>query len=230
MALRIVRRTRDPFILQGCSEADQTIKDDEEEQRMKQGIIYIHGKGGNAAEADHYRPLFPKADVVGLDYRSDTPWDAEEEFGRFFDSFCKDHDAVSVIANSIGAYFLMHALGGRRMDRAYFISPIVNMERLILDMMQWANVTEEELKERGNIDTAFGETLSWDYLCWVRSHPVAWNVPTRILYGSRDHLQSSGPIQAFAGQIGAEVTVMEDGEHWFHTEEQMAFLDRWISR
>lgn len=197
---------------------------------MKQGIIYIHGKGGNAAEADHYRPLFPEADVVGLDYRSDTPWDAEEEFGRFFDSFCKDHDAVSVIANSIGAYFLMHALGGRRMDRAYFISPIVNMERLILDMMQWANVTEEELKERGNIETAFGETLSWDYLCWVRSYPVAWNVPTRILYGSRDHLQSSGTIQAFAGQIGAEVTVMEDGEHWFHTEEQMAFLDRWISR
>ena len=116
------------------------------------------------------------------------------------------------------------------MEQAYFISPIVNMERLILDMMQWANVTERELKERGSIETAFGETLSWDYLCWVRNHPVSWRVPTKILYGSRDHLQSIGTIQAFAGQIGAEVTVMEDGEHWFHTEEQMAFLDRWISR
>ncbi|MCI7703089.1 MAG: alpha/beta hydrolase [Clostridiales bacterium] len=191
---------------------------------MRQGILYIHGKGGHAAEADHYRTLFPEADVVGLDYRSETPWDAQEEFARFYDSFCSDHEAVSVIANSIGAYFLMHALGGRRMEQAYFISPIVNMERLILDMMQWANVTERELKERGCIETAFGETLSWDYLCWVRNHPVSWRVPTRILYGSRDHLQSIGTIQAFAGQTGAEVTVMENGEHWFHTEEQMTFF------
>ena len=50
---------------------------------MRQGILYIHGKGGHAAEADHYRTLFPEADVVGLDYRSETPWDAQEEFARF---------------------------------------------------------------------------------------------------------------------------------------------------
>ena len=124
----------------------------------------------------------------------------------------------------------MNADIGDAIEKAYLISPIVNMERLILDMMQWANVTEEELKARGNIETAFGETLSWDYLCWVRSHPVAWNVPTRILYGSRDHLQSSGTIQAFAGQIGAEVTVMEDGEHWFHTKEQLAVLTEWTQK
>ena len=43
---------------------------------MRQGILYIHGKGGNSAEAEHYRPMFPDADVVGLDYSADTPWDA----------------------------------------------------------------------------------------------------------------------------------------------------------
>ena len=26
----------------------------------------------------------------------------------------------------------------------------------------------------------------------------------------------------------AVLTVMEDGEHWFHTEKQMKFLDDWI--
>jgi len=26
------------------------------------------------------------------------------------------------------------------------------------------------------------------------------------------------------------VTVMEGGEHWFHTAEQMAFLDDWIGK
>ena len=33
----------------------------------------------------------------------------------------------------------------------------------------------------------------------------------------------------FARAHGAKLTVMEEGEHWFHTEEQMAFLDAWIS-
>ena len=193
-------------------------------------VLYVHVKGGSASEAEHYRSLFPQADVYGFDYRSDNPWDAKMEFAGKIAELKASYAQIVLVANSIGAYFSMNAGIGDAIEKAYLISPIVNMERLILDMMQWANVTEEELKARGNIETAFGETLSWDYLCWVRSHPVAWNVPTRILYGSRDHLQSIGTIQAFAGQTGAEVTVMENGEHWFHTEEQMAFLDRWISR
>lgn len=197
---------------------------------MKKGLIYIHGKGGNAGEADHYKTLFPEYEVTGFDYRSETPWDAKEEFARFYDSFCKEYDAVSIIANSIGAFFSLHALGDRKIEQAYLISPVVNMEKLISDMLQWANAAEEDLKERGHIETPFGETLSWEYLSWVRSHPVSWNVPTRILYGSKDHLQSIDTIQSFAEQTGAEVTVMENGEHWFHTKEQMEFLDHWIRR
>jgi len=46
------------------------------------------------------------------------------------------------------------------------------MEKLITDMMQWANVSEKELKEKGLIETAFGETLSWEYLSWVRKNPI----------------------------------------------------------
>jgi hypothetical protein len=197
---------------------------------MKKGLIYVHGKGGSAQEAEHYKPLFPEYDVAGLDYRSRTPWEARDEFRRLFDSFGASHDNITVIANSVGAFFTMCALGGKRIARAYFISPIVNMERLIADMMAWAGVTEGELKDKGEIETAFGETLSWDYLSWVRAHPVAWGVPTSILYGAKDNLQSMETMRAFAAQIGADVTVMENGEHWFHTEEQMAFLDSWIRR
>ena len=29
---------------------------------------------------------------------------------------------------------------------------------------------EEDLKSKGIIYTAFGENLSWEYLCYVRSH------------------------------------------------------------
>ena len=33
---------------------------------MKRLVIYIHGKGGNAEEADHYRPIFADSDVMAL--------------------------------------------------------------------------------------------------------------------------------------------------------------------
>ena len=95
-------------------------------------------------------------------------------------------------------------------------------------MMRWANVTEAELEARGTIHTAFGENLSWNYLCYVRSHPIRWTAPTRILYGSRDNLTSFETIRDFAEMHHAALTVMEGGEHWFHTEEQMRFLDGWI--
>ncbi len=79
---------------------------------MKKAVIYIHGKGGSATECEHYKPLFPEYDVIG------------------------------------------------------------------------------------------------------------------ILYGSKD--TSYENIAAFAEKHNAKLTVMENGEHWFHTEEQMRFLDNWI--
>ena len=122
----------------------------------------------------------------------------------------------------------MQSLADKRIDRAFFISPIVDMERLILDMMKWTGVTEKELSECGEIETSFGETLSWEYLCWVREHPVNWSAPTAILYGSRDDLTSLDTITAFADSRSAKLTVMQGGGHWFHTDEQMRFLDEWI--
>ena len=70
-----------------------------------------------------------------------------------------------MIANSIGAFFAMNALAEKKISKAMFISPVVNMERLIMNMMAWADVSEEELCRKKEIATDFGETLSWEYLC-----------------------------------------------------------------
>ena len=122
----------------------------------------------------------------------------------------------------------MSALDEKLVDRAYLISPVVDMENLIGNMMQWANVTEQALAEKREIATDFGETLSWDYLRYVREHPISWNVLTWILYGEHDNLTSMETVSAFAKRHHAKLTVMLGGEHWFHTEEQMQFLDDWI--
>lgn len=191
-------------------------------------IVYVHGQGGGPEEAEHYQPLFRDCRVVGFDYTSRTPWEAREEFPGFFDTLRGGNRPVTVIANSIGAFFVMSALSERQVEKAYFISPVVDMEGLIGKMMTWAGVSERELRERGVIETDFGEKLSWEYLSYVREHPLHWSVPTHILYGGRDDLTSLKTISGFAEKTGATLTVMEDGEHWFHTEEQMRFLDRWL--
>ena len=195
---------------------------------MKDLIVYVHGKGGSAEEAEHYKMLFPNHEVIGFDYRSQTPWDAKEEFFTFFAEKKKQCTHITLIANSIGAYFALSSLDETLVDRAYFISPIVDMGTLICNMMQWSGVTEQELAEKQEIPTNFGETLSWNYLCYVRQHPIIWNVPTCILYGEHDNLTSFETISAFAKRHHADLTVMPNGEHWFHTEEQIQFLDEWI--
>ena len=195
---------------------------------MDRIVIYIHGKGGSAEEAAHYKTLFPEAEVVGFDYHAAAPWEAKEEFPQFFAEQRKRCDRLTLVANSIGAFFSMSSLDETRIDRTYFISPVVDMEKLIGNMMLWAGVTEQELSEKREIPTEFGETLSWRYLTYVREHPISWRVPTHILYGAHDNLTSLETMSVFAERIGAELTVMPGGEHWFHTEEQIQFLDNWI--
>ena len=198
---------------------------------MKQEVVvYIHGKGGCASEAEHYQKLFPKCDVIGLDYKAFTPWECKEEIQNAVKQLLERYKDVTLIANSIGAYFAMNALSEKQIRKAFFISPIVDMERLISDMMKWANVSESLLKEKQTIETDFGETLSWEYLTYVRNHPIRWNVPTEILYAGEDNLTARETITAFAKEHNADLTIMENGEHWFHTKEQMAFLDKWITQ
>ena len=197
---------------------------------MKALVIYIHGKGGNIEETKHYQSIFRENDVIGFDYKSQTPWEAEIEFPILYDRCAKSYDSVILIANSIGAYFAMLSLVEKNISQALFISPIVDMEKLIMDMMKWLNITEDELKSKKEVETEFGETLSWEYLSYVKNHPIRWSVPTSILYGEKDNLIFQETITKFAEQIGATLTIMKNGEHWFHTDEQLKFLDTWVRK
>lgn len=197
---------------------------------MSKLVIYIHGKGGTAEESEHYIPLFKGYDVVGFDYKALTPWEAREEFPAFVDPLYGKYESIILVASSIGAYYAMHALADRQFEKAFLISPVVDMEKLISDMMTWAGVAEDELRKKKEIPTAFGETLSWEYWSYAKAHPITWQVPTYVLYGEKDTLISFGSVSAFVEQTGAALTVMKNGEHWFHTDEQMDFLDLWIKQ
>ena len=195
---------------------------------MSTAVVYVHGKDGLVQEAEHFKTLFPDCDVIGFDYMAENPWEAVPEFSTYFARLFPQYDSIILIANSLGAYFSMESGIAPMIRKAFFISPIVDMEKLILNMMSWKGVTEEELQDQGVIPNEYGDDLSWEYLTYVREHPVDWDVPTEILYGDQDNLTSLETMAAFAEKHKAGLTVMQGGEHWFHTEEQMRFLDEWV--
>ena len=195
---------------------------------MKNVVIYIHGKYGTVEEAEYYKKFFNEADIIGFEYISEYPWDFQKEFSNFIDNIYTKYKKISIIANSIGAYFTMLSLTNKNIEKAFFISPIVDMEKLITDMMFLENITEKELYKKKKIKTSFGETLSWDYLTFARKNPIEWNIPTYILYGENDDLTSYETILNFTNKSKANLTIMRDGEHWFHTDEQIEFLNNWI--
>ena len=202
--------------------------------------LFVHGKCGCKEEAgDFAGTVCPRGwQVLSVDlpeHGSRTgerdafdPWHAVPELQTVL-AYAKERwSRVALRANSIGAWFSMLAFSGETLEKCLFVSPVVDMEQLIRRMMQWAGVTEAELEARGRVETDFGETLSWRYFQYAKMHPVeSWSSPTVILYAERDNLTPLQEITDFAERFDCALTVMENGEHWFHTPEQLEVLRRW---
>ena len=76
-------------------------------------VLYVHGKGGSAAESKHYKSLFPDGVVKGLDYQAFSPWDTGHEIRAVMMELQEEYDHIILIANSIGAFF-QHECSHRR--------------------------------------------------------------------------------------------------------------------
>lgn len=135
---------------------------------------------------------------------------------------------VSLYACSLGAYFSLHAYFARGFKQCLFQSPILDMEYLIGQMMQWFAVSEKRLEQEKEIDTPI-DVLSWEYYQYVKAHPVTnWKTPTGILYAGKDNLQSMQVVTDFARKFGCTVTVSECSEHPFMEAGDGPIVERWL--
>ena len=106
-----------------------------------------------------------------------------------------------------------------RVKEAFFISPVSDMEALILSMMESAGVSEDELMEKGTI----GE-LSWEYLTYVRNSREDWRVPTHVIAGSLDEVMNTVVTE----RVFSDVTFLEGSHHWLHTPSEMDAVRNWM--
>ena len=199
-------------------------------KRSDKLVLFIHGKGGSADEAEGYREAFKDYDILGFDYKANNPWEAKEEFPKKVHQLKKRYKEIILVAGSIGANFSMASGIEKDIKKAYFISPIVNLEKLISDMITWAGITEEELKERKVVPVSFGDDLEWDYYQYVKKNPEHWDVETYILYGSLDNLQSLETMKAFVESHNCTLTVVDGSEHWLHTEKDIKAMKEWLNK
>lgn len=142
-----------------------------------------------------------------------------------------NYSEINIWACSIGAYFSLLAYKDEDLKQCLFLSPVVNMKIIIENMMLWSNTTEKELNEKQEIKTDFGQTLYWDYYLYVKENPITnWNKKTYILYGNKDNMQNENIIKDFSNEFNCDLTILRNGEHYFHTEEQLNFYNDWLDK
>lgn len=143
----------------------------------------------------------------------------------------KNYKEVNLFACSMGVYFSLVAYKDEKLNQSLFLSPLLDMERMITNMMKWFDIEEEKLKLEKEIMTPIGQKLYWDYYCYVKENPVIkWDIETKILYGSKDDVCELDVLNAFVNRFDCDLEILKDGEHYFHTKKQLSFFRDWIRK
>lgn len=203
--------------------------------------VHVHGKMSRKEYAESFAAIAETKGYQTLSFdlpehgeRTDSKrcdvWDGVSDLKTISDYAFANWERVSLYACSIGAYFSLNAYNTMPFEKALFQSPIVDMERLVKNMMLWSGVTEAELESKKEIPSPV-DTLRWDYYQYIISHPITqWNIPTAILYGGKDNLQPEESVRAFAEKFGCSLTVSENSEHPFMAQSDAPIVENWLCR
>ena len=172
-------------------------------------FLFVHGLHGRKEESLAFAEVaVPKGyQVLGVDLPVERkPWEVLPLLNEVRDYLYRNWESVSIRANSIGSWFSLLAFQGVKVDKALFVSPLLDMKKYIEEMP-----TREE-----------------DYYEWTVNNPITcWDAPTFILRPEEDPVVKETIGRDFIHQYKCRLTIMPDGEHWFHTPKQLAFLNAW---
>lgn len=195
--------------------------------------LYVHGLHASARAAE---PLARQAcrkgaQVLSFDLsdRGGLPFSqGVDEVTRVADELLSQYGKLNLAACSIGAFFSLYALAEKPVGRAIFLSPIADMPYLVGKMIVDNGLTEQELLSREVIETPTSLMRREDFL-FLQNHPrPRWTVPTALLTGDHDSLQSLSVIDEFCRESGARRTVAKGCGHAFLMPRERAVERRFL--
>ena len=155
-------------------------------------------------------------------------WNGMHDLKVIGDYVFDNWQEVSLYACSLGAYFSLNTYNKYKIKKCLFQSPILEMEYLIKQMMVWFDVSEERLDREKEVNTPI-DIMSWEYYQYVKAHPIQkWDIPTNILFGGKDNLQSLEIVKNFADRFHCVLTVAENSEHPFMKKEDGLIVEQWM--
>lgn len=205
--------------------------------------LYVHGKMGCKEEAIKFADVVCEMgwQVLSFDFpghgerrrsrKGFRPQKILSEINSVWDFAEGKWKSIALCATGIGAWLSMLALKNQPVRKALFVSPVLDMHRMIKNMMQIEGITIEELRSNVRTSKRFGELLSWDFFQFVERKPILnWNCPTEILYSGDNRLIEEKTVCEFCHRFRCGLTTMENGDHWLHTNSQLKFLEKWVQQ
>ena len=202
--------------------------------------IHIHGKMSQKEHAEAFAEIAAEKGYQTLSFdlpehgeRKNNPdrcdiWNGMRDLRYIAEWAFARYGSVSLFGCSLGAYFSLQTYVGLPFEKCLFQSPILDMEYLVWQMMLWFGITEERLETENEIDNPV-DPLRWDYFQFILAHPVEnWLIPTAILYGGKDDLQSRRVIDAFCTAHGCRLTVSETSDHAFMEDGDGEIIRHWL--
>lgn len=137
-------------------------------KRSRKVYLYVHGKNGSAAEAARFaRTACPAGwQVLAVDLPEHgtrknspeklVPWVVTRELQTVYARMQPVWKHIRVYGVSIGAWFAMQALQTQKPEKALLVSPVVDMEKLILALMQQAGQRRSSCARQGRSPQTLG--------------------------------------------------------------------------
>ena len=123
----------------------------------------------------------PIREVIGFDYYAQSPWKPRRNFSGFFTERETLRRSSTLVANSIVRFLSLVLVKWELVDTVSFISPWIDMEQLICNMIQCYNVSSRTCRE--GIPTAFWRNAVVN-ISTISRHPIHEN-PTAFVLRER---------------------------------------------
>ena len=161
------------------------------------------------------------------DDKAFNPIEASPEVRMFAQLAHSQSTEIGLRAHSIRAYFSLCDTPAGTFERVWLVSPLLDLEYYIPDMMAEYSVTDEQLEAEPEINTPRG-VLEWPYLRFVEKHPARLDIPSWIIRGDQDEVVPLDALSRFVGASGVELVQIEGGQHFLGQPPHLDTVVAWF--